>query len=104
LLAVDDKAYAVSANCTYLDLVLTLAPLYWRRMLRAPTNLRRLSVLALGILLGNVVRTSLALHLNARGVPWTLAHTVPDTLIRSVAVGSCVVAAVQDDWEQAADE
>ena len=53
LLAVDKKVYAVSANCTYLDLVLTLAPFYWRRAQRAPANLRRLSVLALAILLGS---------------------------------------------------
>ena len=99
LLAVDAEPYEITANCTYLDLFLTLAPFCWRRALPPAVNLRRLSLLAAAVLLGNVVRVSLALHLNADGMPWGLAHTVPDTLIRSIAVGGCVIAAVRDDWE-----
>jgi hypothetical protein len=103
LLAVDAELYAITANCTYVDLALTLAPLYWRRELPWSTNARRLAVLAMAILLGNVVRTSLALHLTSSGVSWTWAHTVPDTLIRSLAVGGGVLSAVRDDWGPVAD-
>jgi hypothetical protein len=99
LLVVDSDLYAVSANCTYADLFLVLAPFWWRIGSRPSRNLRRLVTLALAILVGNVARTSLAFHLTAKGIPWRLAHTVPDKLIHSAAVSSAAVAAIRRDWD-----
>jgi hypothetical protein len=100
LLDVDGHEYAFTANCTYVDLVLTLAPFCWRGRLPRGDNLRRLSALAAALLLGNVARIALALHLEAGGTPWTLAHTAPDTVVRSLAVGGCVFSAVREDWAE----
>ncbi|MBE9507215.1 MAG: hypothetical protein IMY86_04130 [Chloroflexi bacterium] len=103
LLVVDSEPYAMTANCTYADLFLAVAPFCWRAELRPAGNLRRLVALALAIFFGNVVRTSLTLHLTAKGVPWALAHTVPDKLIHTAAVGGSAIVAVRGDWEAAAD-
>ncbi len=59
--------------------------------------------MALAIFLGNVLRTSLALHLKAEGVSWRLVHTLPDKLIHSAAVSSQVITALRSDWQAKAD-
>ncbi len=102
-LVVDSEMYAMTANCTYADLFLVLAPFIWRAELGPAANLRRLLKLALAIFLGNVLRTSLALHLKAEGVSWRLVHTLPDKLIHSAAVSSQVIAALRSDWQAKAD-
>ena len=98
LLVVDSEPYAMTANCTYTDLFLSLAPFCWRAGLPPSGNLRRIVALALAIFFGNMLRTALALHLRAEGVPWAIAHTVPDKLIHSAAVSSAAAAAMRHDW------
>jgi hypothetical protein len=100
-LVVDSELFSITANCTYLDLFLTLAPFCWGGGLRLSTNVRRLTALAVAIFLGNSARVSLALHLKAKGVPWALAHTVPDKLTHCAAVSTFMIAAVRNDWDAA---
>ncbi len=102
-LIVDSEMYAMTANCTYADLFLVLAPFSWRAELGPSANLGRLVKLALVIFVGNVLRTSLALHLKAEGVSWKLAHTLPDKLIHSAAVSSHVIATWRRDLQARED-
>jgi hypothetical protein len=102
-LVVDSEMYAMTANCTYADLFLVMAPFCWQAGLGPVENLRKLMKLALTIFFGNVMRTSLALHLKAEGVSWKLAHIVPDKLIHSAAVSSSVIASLRSDWEATAN-
>jgi len=90
-------AYEISANCTYADLVLVLAPFVWRFDASLGRNLGRLAAVAAAVFSVNLARVALALHFHELGAPWRLAHAVPDVALHALAIAGAVVLAVAAD-------
>ncbi len=95
--------FAVTANCTYADLVLITAPFCWRFRRSLATNLGRLAALTAAVLSLNVVRVVLALHFFHRGATWYLAHDVPDLAIHYTAMIVLVLLALRSDRIETSD-
>ncbi len=99
-LDVDSALYRISAECTYIRLFFMLAPFFWRAGRRLLTNGRRLLLLAGAIWSVDLVRVSLALHLDGLGVSWTLAHTLPDLAFQLVPPAIFTLQAVVKDGDR----
>ncbi|MFP5285098.1 MAG: hypothetical protein ACLGI9_05105, partial [Thermoanaerobaculia bacterium] len=77
LLAGDRVGVAITANCSYADLILTLAPFCWRFRRGLGANLLCLAAVAAAVLPVNVARLVLAVHFTLGGARWPLAHDAP---------------------------
>lgn len=97
-LDVDSALYGISAECTYIRIFFMLAPFSWRFGLRLHINGLRLLMLAAAIWLADLVRVSLALHLDGLGLSWTLVHTIPDLLFQLVPQVIFTLKAMRSDW------
>lgn len=95
--------FAVTANCTYADLVLITAPFCWRFGRPLAVNLWRLATLTAAVLSLNVARVALALHFYRRGASWFLAHDVPDLAIHYTAMIVVVLLALRRDRIEACE-
>lgn len=91
------RSFAITANCTYADLALVVAPFCWR--LRTPLilNLTRLAVISAAIMTVNIARVVMAIDLYQRGVSWSMAHLLPDIAIHSVSIAVAVWLALRSD-------
>jgi hypothetical protein len=74
-------AYHYTADCTYLDLLLVIAPFLWIRDASLVRNVRRILLAALLILGGNVFRNYAVICFTVRGIDWRCAHDIPDYAI-----------------------
>jgi hypothetical protein len=97
LILADSHVYALTANCTYIDLLFLTAPFCWRFRRPIGTNLIRLAVLAAGLLILNIGRLSTALILDQRNTPWTWVHDAPDLLIHIIVITLAVLSALRAD-------
>jgi hypothetical protein len=97
LLAGGRVAVAITANCTYADLILTLAPFCWRFQRSLKANLLCLAVVAAAVLPVNVARLVLAVHFALAGVRWPLAHDAPDTILHCLVIVAAVLLALRSD-------
>ena len=97
LLAGGRVAVAITANCSWADLILILAPFSWRfrRGLRA--NLLRLAAIAAAVLTVNVARLALAVHFTLGGARWSLAHDIPETILHYLIIVTAVLLALRSD-------
>ena len=91
------QAFSITAYCTYIDLVLIMAPFCWRFQSSLATNVRRLAALAATLLTLNVIRVSLAMHFQQLNAPWQLVHTVPHLMIHFSAITIIVLLALRQD-------
>lgn len=91
------QPFAITAGCTYADLLFILMPLTWRFRLALATNLLRVAFTALSVFALNLVRVVLALHAYTLGADWTMVHDVPDILIHFSSVLVALLLAVRND-------
>lgn len=73
--------FPITAECTYVDLALCMAPFFWRDHLSFRRNLIRLTVLALTVTCLNEVRVLWAILGTLRGHSWFTAHDLPDLML-----------------------
>jgi hypothetical protein len=97
ILRVDAALHSITANCTYSKLFFMIVPFWWRFGHRLSINLLRVTLLAIAAWLVNLVRLILGLHFDARGVSWTMAHTVPTILIHFSSLTVFVLLALHSD-------
>lgn len=83
-------AFAVTANCTYMDLLLMMVPFWWRFQRSLGANAMRLLILTTILLALNIIRVALALFLFGRGLPWEVVHDVPDVALHCIGVAVSV--------------
>jgi hypothetical protein len=103
LLAGDRVAVAITANCTYADLVLTLAPFCWRFQRGFRGNLLCLAAVAAAVVPVNVARLALAVHFALGGGRWALVHDAPDLILHHLVIATAVLLALYSDrsfWEE----
>lgn len=96
---IDGVLFYVSPNCTYIDLVLLIAPFWWRFRQTLRINFFRLLVLFVVIMSGNLVRITTALYFYDRGASWTLAHNVPDIILHVITISFSVIMALKNDFQ-----
>jgi hypothetical protein len=101
-LELSGRDFAVTANCTYMDLALVLAPLCWRARRGLYRNALVVALMSMAVLLLNPLRVVFAIHLTIKGAGWTYAHTVPDLTIHGVAISLAAILAFRSDWRPAA--
>ncbi len=94
------RGYEIGPSCTYVDLVLVLAPFMWRFRRPLSANLTRLAALMAAVFAVNAARVILALHLFERGGSWLAAHRIPDLVVHFVAITCTVVLAVKVDLNE----
>jgi hypothetical protein len=97
LMFADGRVYAITANCTYVDLFLLAAPFCWRFRRPLGSNLIRLAGLAAGLLILNVGLLASALFLHQRGTPWKWVHDAPHLLIHITVITLAVLSALRAD-------
>jgi hypothetical protein len=94
---VADEYYFFTAECTYLDLVMIVVPFLWVFGASRRSNVLRITIAALAILGGNLVRSWAAVYFNVRGTDWFYTHDLPDYLIWWPTVAIVVVLALRRD-------
>jgi exosortase/archaeosortase len=98
LLIVDGLWFAITPDCTYLDLMLIVAPLCWNLGVPIKRNVLRLGALIVAISVVNTARVIVALGSRADGASWFLAHNLPDMLICYPAITLAVIRAIVEDY------
>ncbi len=97
-LVVAGRAFAVTRNCTYVDLLLVLSPFAWRCGLSPASNLLRLGLLPFVVAGVDVVRIVLAIVLaTSYGVDWRWAHFWPDYLLHWAWMSAAALFALHAD-------
>jgi len=94
-------AIRITPGCTYARLFLVSAPFFWRRGASLARNAQLLAAVFVALSIVNVGRLTLALHLLAGGVPWSLAHDALDTAIHTAVLLAAILPALRDDWRDA---
>ena len=89
--------FEVTANCTYADLMLTLAPFVWRFHRSAGANAAALALLVPAVFVFNLARLVLAVELHARGLSWDRAHHLPDLGLHMTVIAVAVLLALRAD-------
>lgn len=89
--------FTVTANCTYIDLFLTIAAFCWNPRSHVGMNAARLVVLAGAILIVNIGRLMAAFYLSEKEVSWALAHNLPDTALHILTIATAVLYALKTD-------
>jgi len=92
------EVYFYTEECTYLDLVMIVSPFIWVFGASLRRNILRVSITALVILTGNVVRCWVAVYLGARGIHRFYAHDLPDYIIWWPTVVAVVLFALRRDF------
>jgi exosortase/archaeosortase family protein len=92
------ESYLYTAECTYIDLLLTLVPFVWLFEGTILANMRRIAIAAIIILVGNLIRSWISVYLNLRGIDWFYAHDLPDYVIWWPTVVVVVVLALRRDF------
>jgi hypothetical protein len=77
VVSVGSLRFAITSECTYIDWILCSAPLICRPV-GAARNCRRVGLLVVLVLCGNLLRIFTAVALSVRGHPWWLVHDWPD--------------------------
>ena len=83
----DGHVFAVTKECTYIELFLITAPFIWRARQSSVVNLRRLLFVFCLIWFLNAIRMVGGLFLSVQGVSWQLAHDIPDWLLYGSILG-----------------
>jgi len=96
-LRVNEKLHYYGTECTYLDLVMTVAPFLWVFGAHRRVNLLRIGIVTLLILGGNLLRCWAAVWLDVLGVERLYAHDLPDYVIWWPTVVFAVVFALRGD-------
>jgi exosortase/archaeosortase family protein len=94
---VEKRVYFYTAECTYLDLFLIVAPFLWVFGGYLRGNILRVAVAALVILGGNLIRSWASIYYNVRGTEWFYAHDLPDHMIWWATAAFVVLLAVRRD-------
>jgi exosortase/archaeosortase family protein len=91
------EMYYYTAQCTYLDLLMIVAPLVW--VFGAPCwrNSLRIVVAAVVILVGNLIRSWASVYFNVRGADWFYTHDLPNYMIWCLTVSITVLLALRRD-------
>ncbi len=97
LLSTPGLAFAITSHCTYADLALTLAPFAWRCGRPWLSNAGRLAVLVAAVLIGNLLRLTLAVAALRLGWSWHDAHHAPDVAIHVATISTVLVLALRAD-------
>ena len=96
-LRVDRRIHSISADCTYIDLALVLIPFLWRAGRTTRRNIAVILLAGMAVLTVNYLRIVAAMHADARGAAWFLAHDLPDMLLYWPAVFVAAFAACRAD-------
>ena len=78
---VGEHVFLYTAECTYLDLLMIVAPLLWVFGASRRSNLLRIAIAALVILGGNLIRTWASVYFHVCRTSPSRAHDLPDYLI-----------------------
>ncbi len=78
---VGDEVYFYTAECTYFDLLMIVAPFVWVFGASRRRNILRIAIVAFVILGGNLIRTWASVYFNVRGTDWFYTHDLPDYII-----------------------
>jgi exosortase/archaeosortase family protein len=78
---VGEYSFFYTAECTYLHPLLIVVPLLWVFGASRRSNLLRITIAALAILGGNLVRTWGAVYFHIRGTDWFYTHDLPNYLL-----------------------
>jgi len=97
LLTVDNRPFSFSPDCTYVDLILVLAPFCWSVRAGLRANVLRLLSLALIVSSVNLIRLIVALHLFAQGRSWFAVHELPDYVIYYPSIAVIVILTLVSD-------
>ena len=97
-LSVEGKVHYYTAECTYLDLLMIVAPFVWVFGASRWRNMLRIAIAASVILGGNLVRCWAAVYLDVQGVSRFYAHDLPDYLIWWPTVAVVVLLALRRDF------
>jgi len=101
LLLVDGKTFALTPNCTYLDLSLVLTPLLWRPGRRVGWNLGQLLAKGAVVATLNLLRVVGAIHLTvASGLGWHAVHFWSDLTIHVGMITAAALWALRTDWQE----
>jgi len=99
--AVDGRAFGLSRNCTYVDLMLVLAPLFWRPARSVAANAGRLGTMVAALALFNFLRVTFAIHMNvSEGLDWEIVHFWPDFIFHFAIIVGAALRAVWVDWRE----
>ena len=97
-LRVGDHAFSFTAECTYLDLLMIVAPFLWVFGASLRRNILRIGIAALIILGGNLIRCWASVYFNVRGIDWFYTHDLPDYVIWWPTVAVVVLLALRRDF------
>lgn len=97
-LSVEGKVHYYLPACTYLDLLMIVAPFVWVIGASRRSNILRLAIAAVVILGGNLIRIWAAVYFNVRGADWFYAHELPDYIIWWPTVAVVVLLALRRDF------
>jgi len=78
---VAEEVYFYTAECTYFDLLMIVAPFLWVFGASRRSNILRIAIAVLVILGGNLIRTWASVYFNVRGTDWFYTHDLPDHII-----------------------
>jgi len=96
---VADKQFVISADCTYVDLFLVLAPFVWRVRQSVQRNLLRITATVAIVSVLNFLRVGLAIYYHAQGYSWFFVHELPDYLIYYPSIAIVTLMAFREDWK-----
>ena len=80
-LSVEGKVHYYTAECTYLDLLMIVAPFVWVFGATPRGNIVRVAIATSVVLGGNLVRCWAAVYLDVLGVDRFYAHDLPDYIL-----------------------
>ncbi len=86
-LTVNGRPFAISPDCTYVDLILCGLPLLWRVNRRWTANLSVLAAYAVAVALVNLARVLYGVHAFSHGVSLFWSHDLPDYVLWYPALG-----------------
>jgi len=97
-LGVEGKVHYYSPECTYLDLLMIVAPFLWVFGASRWSNILRIGIVALVIQGWNLVRCWAAVYFDVLGVDRFYAHDLPDYIIWWPTVAAVVLLALRRDF------
>lgn len=97
-LGAEGKVHHYTPECTYLALVMVVAPFLWVFGASRRSNILRLGIAMLVILGCNLVRCWAAVYLDVLGVERFYAHDLPNYAICSGTILIVVIAAIRRDF------
>jgi len=98
-LGIAGKVHYYTAECTYLDLLLIVAPFVWVFGASRLRNILRLAIAPSVILGGNLIRTWASVYFNVRGTDWFYAHDLPNYILGIGMVAITVLGSIRRDFD-----